>query len=180
MENLNRLLLERHSIRRYKDQPVDADSVRTILEAALLAPSSKSARPWEFVVVEDKAVLTQLAGCKQMGSKPLAGAAFAVVVTADAARSDVYIEDASVAALLMHLQAADLGIGSCWIQIRNRFAPDGESSEVIVREILGIPEDMAVECIITFGYPDEQRRPVDPEKLLWEKVHIGTWRKENL
>ena len=57
MENLNRLLLERHSIRRYKDQPVDADSVRTILEAALLAPSSKSARPWEFVVVEDKAVL---------------------------------------------------------------------------------------------------------------------------
>lgn len=175
MENLNRLLLERHSIRRYKDEPVDADSVRKILEAALLAPSSKSARPWEFVVVEDKAVLTQLADCKQMGSKPLAGAAFAVVVTVDASRNDVYIEDASVAALLMHLQAADLGIGSCWIQIRNRFAPDGESSEVVVREILGIPNDMAVECIVTFGYPDEQRRPVDPEKLLWEKIHIGRW-----
>ncbi len=175
MENLNRLLFERHSIRRYKDQPVDADAVRTILEAALLAPSSKSVRPWDFVVVEDKAVLQQLADCKQMGAKPLAGAAFAVVVTVDAARSDMYIEDASVAALLMHLQAADLGIGSCWVQIRNRYAADGEPSEDIVREILGIPDDMVVECIVTFGYPDEQRRPVDPDKLMWEKVHIGRW-----
>lgn len=175
MENLNRLLLERHSIRRYKDEPVDSEAVRTILEAALLSPSSKSARPWEFIVVEDKNVLLQLSECKQMGSKPLAGAAFAVVVTTDTTRSDVYIEDASVAAILMHLQAADLGIGSCWIQIRNRFAPDGESSETVVREILGIPEDIAVECIVTFGYPDEQRRPVDPDKLLWEKVHIGHW-----
>lgn len=175
MENLNRLLFERHSIRRYKDQPVDADAVRTILEAALLAPSSKSVRPWDFVVVEDKAVLQQLADCKQMGAKPLAGAAFAVVVTVDAARSDMYIEDASVAALLMHLQAADLGIGSCWVQTRNRYAADGEPSEDIVREILGIPDDMVVECIVTFGYPDEQRRPVDPDKLMWEKVHIGRW-----
>ena len=68
MENLHQLLLERHSIRRYKDQPVSADDVRTILEAALLAPSSKSARPWQFVVVEDKATLTSLAGCKQFGA----------------------------------------------------------------------------------------------------------------
>ena len=34
---------------------------------------------------------------------------------------------------------------------------------------------MVVECIMTFGYPDETRRPVNPEKLLWEKVHIGAW-----
>lgn len=175
MGNLNKLLFERHSIRRYKDEPVDADSVRAILEAALLAPSSKSARPWDFIVVEDKNTLARLAECKQMGAKPLAGAAFAVVVTADSSRSDVYVEDASVAAIMMHLQAADLGIGSCWVQIRNRFAADGESSETVVREILGIPEEMTVECIVTFGYPDEQRRPVDPEKLLWEKVHLGKW-----
>lgn len=168
-------MLQRHSIRRYKDQPVSADDVKTILEAALLAPSSKSARPWQFVVVEDKDMLTRLADCKPFGTKPVSTAAFAVVVTVDPAKSDVYVEDATVAAIFMHLQAADLGLGSCWIQVRGRFAADGESSETVVRELLDIPEEMAVECIVTFGYIDEQRRPVDPEKLLWEKVHIGRW-----
>ena len=168
-------MLQRHSIRRYKDQPVSADDVKTILEAALLSPSSKSARPWQFVVVEDKDMLTRLADCNQFGTKPVSTAAFAVVVTVDPAKSDVYVEDATVAAIFMHLQAADLGLGSCWIQVRGRFAADGESSETVVRELLDIPEEMAVECIVTFGYIDEQRRPVDPEKLLWEKVHIGRW-----
>lgn len=175
MENLHQLLLERHSIRRYKNQAVDAEDVRTILEAALLSPSSKSARPWQFVVVEDRDMLVRLADSKQFGAKPIATAAFAVVVTSDTTKSDVYVEDATVAAILMHLQAADLGLGSCWIQIRNRFAADGESSETVVKELLDIPEEMAVECIVTFGYIDELRRPVDPEKLLWEKVHIGRW-----
>ena len=141
----------------------------------MLSPSSKSARPWQFVVVEDKDMLTRLADCKQFGTKPVSTAAFAVVVTVDPAKSDVYVEDATVAAIFMHLQAADLGLGSCWIQVRGRFAADGESSETVVRELLDIPEEMAVECIVTFGYIDEQRRPVDPEKLLWEKVHIGRW-----
>ena len=168
-------MLQRHSIRRYKDHPVSADDVKTILEAALLSPSSKSARPWQFVVVEDKDMLTRLADCKQFGTKPVSTAAFAVVFTVDPAKSDVYVEDATVAAIFMHLQAADLGLGSCWIQVRGRFAADGESSETVVRELLDIPEEMAVECIVTFGYIDEQRRPVDPEKLLWEKVHIGRW-----
>jgi nitroreductase len=77
--------------------------------------------------------------------------------------------------MMMHVQAAALGIGSCWIQIRERFAADGESSETIVRELLGIPENLVVECIVTFGYKDEDRKPVDPSKLLWEKVHIGQW-----
>lgn len=178
MNNLHQLLLQRHSIRRYTDQPVDSDAVKTILEAALLAPTSKNARPWQFVVVEDKEMLTRLAECKQFGAKPVASAAFAVVVTVNPALSEVYIEDASVAAIMMHLQAADLGLGSCWIQVRGRFAADGEPSENVVRELLAIPDDMVVECIVTFGHIDEQRKPVDPEKLLWEKVHIGSWKTE--
>lgn len=175
MENLHNLLLTRHSIRRYKDEPVDSADVRTIIEAGLLAPSSKSGRPWQFVIVEDKEMLARMAECKQFGTKPISTAAFAVVVAVDSTKSDVYVEDATCAALLMHLQAADLGLGSCWIQVRNRFAADGEDSETVIRELLGIPDDISVECIVTFGHIDETRRPVDPDKLLWEKVHIGKW-----
>ena len=175
MENLRDLLLIRHSIRRYTDKPIDAEHVKTILEAGLLAPSSKNARSWQFVAVENPDVLARLAECKPNYAASVKNARLAVVICTDPTLSEAYIEDATVAGTLMHLQAADLGIGSCWVQVRGRFAADGEPSENIVRETLGIPDDMVVECIMTFGYPDETRRPVNPEKSLWEKVHIGAW-----
>lgn len=180
MENLRELLLTRHSIRRYTDKPLDAEQVRTILEAGLLAPSSKNARSWQFVAVEDTDVLARLSECKPNYAASVKNAKLAVVVCTDPALSEAYIEDATVAATLMHLQAADLGIGSCWVQVRGRYAADGEPSENIVRDILGIPDDIVVECIMTFGYPDETRRPVNPEKLLWEKVHVGTWNQAQI
>lgn len=176
MESLHDLLIRRHSIRRYTDKPISAEDVATILQAALLAPSSKSVRPWQFVVVEDKTTLEKLAECKANGSRPIAACSLAVVVCGSAEKTDMAIEDMSIAAAYIQLQATAIGLGACWIQVRNRFAADGEDAETIVRETLGIPEDMIVECIVTIGHPDEERRPVDPEKLLWEKVHIDNWK----
>ena len=91
----------------------------------------------------------------------------------------MYLEDVSIAAAYMQLQATALGLGACWIQVRNRFTVDGEDGETIVREVLGIPENIVVECIVTIGHPDEERRPVDPSKLLWEKVHIDNWKSQD-
>lgn len=175
MKDLHQLLLERHSIRRYTDQSVDPNDVRTILEAALLAPSSKSARPWQFVVVEDKAMLEHLAKCKPAGALPVGKCAFAVVVTSSPERSECWLEDASIAAEMMQLQACDLGLGSCWIQVLGRYTADDDTSENYVQAALGIPSDQRAVCIMTFGHKNEERRPVDPAKLLWEKVHIGRW-----
>lgn len=177
MENLHQLLLNRRSIRKYTDEPVDPQDVRLILEAALTAPSSKSVRPWQFVVVEDKEMLDRLGKCKPNYATSIANAPLAVVVTADITKSDAWIEDASIAAVFMQLQATDLGLGSCWVEVRDRYGADGEPAEDYVRQALGIPEEFGVLCIISIGHINEQRRPIDPEKLLWEKVHIGTWRK---
>ncbi|MDE6269901.1 MAG: nitroreductase family protein [Muribaculaceae bacterium] len=176
MDKLHQLFIERHSIRRYTDQPVDADAVRLILQAALLSPSSKSKRPWQFVVVENRETLDRLATCKDFGTKPIATCAFAVTVVVDSNESDCFVEDASIAAAFMQLQATELGLGACWIQVRNRFTADGTPAEDIVRETLGIPEHLTVECIVTVGHKNEERRPVDPDKLLWEKVHIESWK----
>lgn len=172
---LHELLLQRHSIRRYTDKQIDAEDVKTILEAALLAPTSKNSRSWDFVVVDKPDVLRKLEHLKPTYATGLSTAPLAVVVTASPEKSEAFIEDATCAAMFMHLQAADLGLGSCWIQVRGRDTADGEPSENYVREMLGIPNEMVVECIMTFGYADETRRPVDPEKLKWEKVHIGNW-----
>jgi len=176
MESLHDLLIKRHSIRKYTDKPVDPESVRLILEAALLAPTSKSSRSWQFVVVDDKTTLERMSECKPAGALPIKRAAFAVVVCADPTKSEPWIEDASIAAELMQLQAADLGIGSCWIQIRDRYSADGTPSEEVIQSLLNIPETLPIVCVMTFGYPDEDRKPVDTAKLLWEKVHIGTWK----
>lgn len=175
---LHELLLQRHSIRRYTDRPIDGEDVKTIIEAGLLAPSSKNARSWQFVVVEDREVLQRLEGLKPAYAASLRTAPLAMVITVSPEKSEAYIEDASCAAMFMHLQAADLGIGSCWIQVRGRDTADNEPSENFVRDMLGIPNDMVVECIMTFGYSAETRKPVDPAKLQWEKVHIGTWRHD--
>ncbi len=177
MENLHELLVNRRSIRRYTQEEVNPEDVKLILEAALMAPTSKSSRPWQFVVVEDKDMLERLSQCKSAGAMPIAKAAFAVVVAVDPALTDPWIEDASIAASYMQLQAADLGLGSCWIQVRGRFTADNIPSEEYVQELLGIPETLPVVCIISFGHKDEERKSCDTSKLLWEKVHIGTWKE---
>lgn len=175
MEDLQKLFIERHSIRRYTDQPISGDDVKTIVQAALLAPSSKSRRTWQFVIVEDKETLQRLATIKPFGAQSLKGAAFAVVVCANPESTDMWLEDCAIAAEFMQLQAAALGIGSCWVQVRNRDNAEGEPAGNLVHELLDIPFAIEVECIMTFGYSAETRRPVDVDKLKWEQVHIGRW-----
>lgn len=171
--DFHQLLIERRSIRRYTSEKIDPESVRLILEAGLLAPTSKSSRAWQFVVVEDEDMLTRLSQCKAMGAGPIGKCPLAVVVAVDATATEPWIEDASVAATMMMLQASALGLGSCWIQIRDRFTADGTPSNEYVQEALGIPETCPVVCIMTFGHKDEERKPQDLEKLKWENVHIG-------
>lgn len=179
MENLHDLLINRRSIRRYNPDTLNPDDVRLILEAALLSPSSKSSRAWQLVVVEDRDTLERMSHCKAAGSAPIAKAPLAVVVAMDCTKDDAWIEDASVASTLMMLQAADLGIGSCWIEIRDRYQADGTPAQEVIQELLGIPETMPIVSVITFGYKDEERKPQDIEKLRWENVHLGRWQGEN-
>ena len=167
------MLFTRHSIRKYTDEPIDGEHVKLLLEAALLAPSGKSVRPWEFVVVEDKEVLAKMSECRPFGSGPVSKCKLAIVVCGDPGKTDVWVEDCTIAATYIQLQAEALGLGSCWIQMRGRFDKDNNDSADLIRELLDIPGEQQVECIIVLGHKDEVRRPVDPDKLLWEKVHIG-------
>lgn len=178
MESLHQLLVNRHSIRRYTDEAVDPEHVRMILEAGLLAPTSKNGRPWQFVVIEDRDMLTRLADCKPAYAASIASAPLAIIVAADPSSTDTWIEDCSIAAILMQLQAEDLGLGSCWVEVHNRMAADGTPSDEVVRELVGMPDNYTPLCVISVGHKNEQRRPVDTSKLLWEKVHIGGWRPE--
>lgn len=160
-------------MRQFTDELLSGDDVKLLLRAGLMAPSSKGTHSYEFVVVEDKEMLAALSQCKQVGSDFLASAPLAIVVMADPAVSDVWIEDASVAATHILLQAEDLGLGACWVQVRNRYTADERSSEQIVKSLLGIPENRGVVCIIAVGHKGMERKPQNEDRLKWERVHIG-------
>ncbi|AEH24570.1 nitroreductase family protein [Pyrococcus yayanosii] len=163
------VLRKRRSIRRFQDKEVPKELVKKLLEAAFLSPSSHNKRPWHFIVVDDREKLQKLSKAKP-GAAGLATASLAIVITADESRSDVWIEDASIAAEHIHLAAVALGLGSFWIQIRNRMHGEGKTAEEYVRELLDIPENYRVLCIIGVGYPAENKPPHGEEVFEWEKV----------
>jgi len=172
MQNFESLILARRSTRKFTDEKLSADDVQKLLQAALLSPTSKNCKSYAFVVVEDKDMLKRLSVCKNSGSSFLEGCALAVVVLGDKTVTDIWVEDASIAATYMQLQAEDLNIGSCWCHIRNRLLGEA-SSEQYVRDLLDIPDHFGVLCIIGFGYKNQDHQPQDLSKLLWEKIYIG-------
>ncbi|MCM0082476.1 nitroreductase family protein [Geomonas sp. Red32] len=168
------LLRKRRSMRAFTEQPVDAGTVETLVESLLRAPTSRGINPWEFVVVDDRELIGQLATAKQHGSSFLKGAPLAVVICADSTKSDVWIEDCSIAAILLQMTAQSLGLGSCWIQIRKRQRDKETTSEAYIQELLGIPDHVKVECMIAIGYPAQNRQPVPADALHYDKVrHNG-------
>ena len=169
------LIKTRRSCRTFTDEPLSEEQVCLLMRAALMSPSSKHTNGWQFVLVDDKEKLRALSRCKDNGAGLIEGAPLAIVVCADGAVSDVWIEDASIATLMLQLQAEELGLGSCWVQVRRRAAIDGTSSDVVVRNLLGIPESMEVLSIVAVGHKGIERKPFNEDNLQWEKVHLNQW-----
>jgi len=164
------ILRKRRSIRRYKALPIEAEKIDLLKEAALRSPSSRGINPWRFIFVEDRRVLAALSQAKESGSSFLRGAALGVVVCAEDGQSDVWVEDCSIASIILQLAGCSLGLGSCWIQIRNRMHDSHQSAGDYVRKTLSLPENYNVESMIAFGYPDEEKMPVPKEQLEYEKI----------
>ena len=177
MEDFKTLAQLRRSHRKFTDQEIDADDVRLILRAALMAPTSKGQRAWQFVVVDDKTDLEKLADAKDMGGQFIKGAPLAVVVLGDPLQNDCWVEDGSIAAISMQYQAEDLGLGSCWVQMRGRGLSDGTTADTVIRGILDIPENLSVLCIIAIGHKADDRKPQNEDKLKWENVHVGKFQQ---
>ena len=171
MENFIELLKKRRSCRRFTDEPVNKESIEHILKAALMSPSGHRYNPWEFYVVQDKETLKALSVSKAAGAALLENAAAAIVVVADTTKTDVWVEDCSIATIIMQLAAEELGLGSCWVQIRLRKDAEGNDANNNVKRILNIPEHYSVLSILALGHKEKESKPFDEEKMLWERVH---------
>lgn len=165
-------IVQRRSVRTYRPDPVAPEDLETIAEAALSAPSANNARPWHLVFVTDaakRAVLStahQYAGfCRE--------APVVVAVVGDPTVSDHWwIEDCCAATENAMVQAAALGLGTCWIGIRGS-DERGYDREDLVRAALGIPVGMRVLCLFSLGYPADSGSNRGPGPMA--NVHHEQW-----
>ena len=171
--SLLEMMYNRRSVRKYTGEPVSEDDVKKVVSAGLLGATGKNIKPWEFIVVNHKDVLQKLADCRTGSVAMLKSCEAAIVVIADENKTDVWVEDCSVAMANMHLMADSLGLGSCWVQARLREANDGRTAEDFVKDALTIPANYKVEAILTLGQPEGKPAAYTEDDLLFEKVHYN-------
>ncbi|MBQ9251397.1 MAG: nitroreductase family protein [Clostridia bacterium] len=169
--SLLEIMQKRRSIRKFTGEAIPDAKLRRILQAGLLAPTSRNRKPCELYVIQDRETLKQLSKAKQAGGGFLADAPAAIVVFGDEKKADTWIEDCSIALTHMMLMATEEGIGNCWVQIHLRSTLLGKDAEVNVREILGVPESYRVAGILALGGPAEEPRPYMLEGLDYGKIH---------
>ena len=165
------LLQNRRSKRKFTTQKVETEKVESLMRAALMSPTGKRKNHWDFIFVEMPETLAKLSECKPHGAKLIAGAPLAVVVIGDPQQSDTWVEDCSIASIILQLQAEALGLGSCWVQVHNREHDSTTMADTYIKTLLGIPETKAVLSVIAIGYPDETKKPFDLSELMQEKIH---------
>ena len=163
------LSAKRRSHRRFSPEPVDQKDIDLIVRAALLSPTSKNRRDWKFIVVTEKETIADLSRAKDHGAELLAGAPLAIVVIGNPSANDCWVEDCSIAAVTMQYQSEDLGLGSCWVQMRGRGVGDVPASAYI-RELLSLDEDDEVLCVLAIGRKLAPKDPHDEDSLKFSSV----------
>ena len=159
-------IFARKSVRKFTSEPVSDKQVETLLRAAMAAPSAKNGQPWRFVVVNDKDKLASMD--KQLPYARLDTAPMAIVVCGDLyGYKKFWTDDCSAATENLLLAAEAMGLGAVWT------AASDEERSGIVREALGLPENIHPLCVVPIGHPDGDFQPKDK----WDpsKIHYNQW-----
>ena len=167
MDALN-VMFTRRSIRKYTDEPVTEEQIKTLLEAGMNAPSANNRQPWHFIVVDEREQLNAIMEAHPY-SKMLAQAPLAIVVCGDITISERYWQqDCAAATENILLTARALELGSVWLGV----FPNEERTAGI-SGLFDLPETVRPLCVIAVGHPAEEKGRV--ERYDEEKVHRNRW-----
>ena len=161
----------RKSVRKYLKKEVEEEKITAMLKAGMAAPSGMDRRPWEFVVVTDRAALDSMAAGLPY-AKMLTQAPMAIVVCGDSTRSSYWYVDCSAVTQNVLLAAEALGLGAVWTA-----AYPYEDRIGIVRKYTNMPEQIVPLCIIPVGYPDGPQKAKD--KYDESKIHRNKFQNNN-
>ena len=163
------ILEKRRSTRKFLPRKVEHDKLQRIVDMALQAPSSRNCRSTRFLVVRKPEIVHRMAGMRDYGAAPLAAAPAAIVVMGDRAASDLWVDNAAIAATMLQLALVDAGLKSCWVHVNGRpcrkDAPEAGLAVDFLREFLPLPDSFGVLCVIALGYSDFEPKPLPEESV---------------
>jgi nitroreductase len=135
------------------DQPVSEELVEKLLAAAMQAPSARNQQPWQFVVIDERAVLAEIPGVMPNAAMA-ARAPLAILVCGDMdleKSKGYWVVDCAAATQNMLLAAHALGLGACWCGVYPR-----EERMEGLRKLLGLPQNVNAHSLVVIGHPAEQ------------------------
>jgi nitroreductase len=152
------IIFKRRSIRKYTPQPVDEDTLRRLLQAAMAAPSAVNGQPWEFIVVTDKEMLAEMYRSLPYGRYAAPAAIVVCANPAIASNKDAaerfWVQDCSAATENILIAAAGLGLGAVWCGVH-----PNPNREKAIANVFSIPAGVTPLNVILVGYPDEDKPP---------------------
>jgi len=163
---------QRCSVRQYRPDPVPDDALREIAAAAFSAPTANNVRPWHLIIVTDKAKRAALAQVHQYAGFSAAAPVIMVMCGNEREAPHWWIEDCCAATENAMIQAAALGLGTCWIGIRGSDEYGYEREEAVC-ELLGIPDSLRVLCLFSLGFPAGPGGNKGPGPM--DHVHREKW-----
>lgn len=167
-------ILNRKSIRKFSDKPIEKEKIELILKSAMAAPSAVNCQPWFFVVIDDRELLDEL-GRELPYAKMLVFAQAAVIVCGDLQKAlddweqEFWVQDCSAASQNLLLAAESLGLGAVWTALY-----PAASRVKIVKDILNLPENLMPLNVIPLGYPAGHDKPIN--KWHEENIHYNKWK----
>ena len=167
---MNEVLLaikNRRTIRRFKPDPIDEETLQMILEAGRWAPSFSNLQPWRFIVIKDQSTKNALdkAARESVLHLGINEAPVVILVCVDRRVDPLHAIEAGAAATQnMTLAASSLGLGAGWIGIW------GTEAEASIQNIFKLPETVRAVSLVPIGIPDES--PKSSRKPLEEFVRF--------
>jgi nitroreductase len=163
-------ILKRRSVRRFSSKKVEENKVQLLLKAAMNAPSAGNAQPWEFVVIDDESILTQIPNIHRYGAA-FSQAPLGIVVCADLSREKhegYWPQDCAAATMNILLATQDLGLEAVWCGLY-----PNDNAEAPLKQLVGIPEEIRALAVIAIGYSDVEGTFVD--RFNSDYIHRNTW-----
>lgn len=163
--------LSRRTIRKFKEKKVEKEVVMELMKTALVSPSGRNRKPYEFVVIDDKEIIKKLSVAKESGATFAADAPLMIVILGY--ENPTWDDDCAIASTIIQLKAHDLGLGSCWIQTKEKVDSEGNATDENIKKILGAPPELKVHNMMALGYPDEEKPAYTDAEVDMAKLHFN-------
>lgn len=164
-------IFSRRSIRKYdQSKIVDKETLEEILKYSSMGPSYGNAHPISFIVVEDSEKRKKLSEIEMFGTSYIKDVPQLIVIIADTEISKTWVEEGSIAASYLQLQAQEMGLNTSWISLKEGTTQAGQDYQEFVRELFELPKKYSALCIIPIGYGNEKVRKRQDFDIA-EKIH---------